>query len=280
MSNDKELKAIIHEVIWQYCYGKGETDALFNYKDIGDAAKEITELYFQSESFEQKPSDEDINNAATNYVDELTSQNEFTRQLVFNAYKSGATEMPQPEKPIEKGETLTESEQGELAYLTERLQNDSARMTQEEWSNLAELRDKGAIIQVYDENYLKKCRDKAILHIEDIKDVLKDAAQSKQKEQEKKTEEEIQHGIPFKCPVCGEAIQYGLSETSRKLFATSRLFANHSQPEKPRELTDEDIEKIADTMNFGSGYIGTANKFNWTFGAKWYRDQLSPKANK
>jgi hypothetical protein len=48
-SNVKEdkLKGIIREVIWQYCYGKGGADALFNYKDIEDAAHDVTELYFQ-----------------------------------------------------------------------------------------------------------------------------------------------------------------------------------------------------------------------------------------
>src|ERR1035437_3171214 len=45
----EQLKAIIHEVIWQYCYGNGNTDALFNYKDIDDATNEIVELYFQSD---------------------------------------------------------------------------------------------------------------------------------------------------------------------------------------------------------------------------------------
>jgi hypothetical protein len=50
-SNVKEdkLKGIIREVIWQYCYGKGGSDALFNYIDIEDAAHDITELYFQPE---------------------------------------------------------------------------------------------------------------------------------------------------------------------------------------------------------------------------------------
>jgi hypothetical protein len=50
-SNVKEdkLKDIIREVIWQYCYGKGGTDALFNYKDIEDAAHDVTDLYFQPE---------------------------------------------------------------------------------------------------------------------------------------------------------------------------------------------------------------------------------------
>ena len=35
---------------------------------------------------------------------------------------------------------------------------------------------------------------------------------------------EIKHGIPFKCPECGEEIQYGLSPKGLKLFANSRLF--------------------------------------------------------
>jgi hypothetical protein len=51
LSNVKKdkLKGIIREVIWQYCYGKGSTDALFNYKDIEDAAHDVTDLYFQPE---------------------------------------------------------------------------------------------------------------------------------------------------------------------------------------------------------------------------------------
>lgn len=35
---------------------------------------------------------------------------------------------------------------------------------------------------------------------------------------------EIEHGIPFQCPECGELIQYGLSEKGYKLFAKSKLF--------------------------------------------------------
>jgi len=35
---------------------------------------------------------------------------------------------------------------------------------------------------------------------------------------------EIEHGIPFKCPECGEMIQYGLSDEGMKLFFNSRLF--------------------------------------------------------
>jgi hypothetical protein len=51
LSNVKKdkLKGIIREVIWQYCYGKGGTDALFNYKDIEAVVHDVTELYFQPE---------------------------------------------------------------------------------------------------------------------------------------------------------------------------------------------------------------------------------------
>lgn len=61
--------------------------------------------------------------------------------------------------------------------------------------------------------------------------------------------EEIQHGIPFKCPECGEMIQYGLSEEGRKLFANSRLFnyQNNIQqnPQKTaEEILDSQIDKI------------------------------------
>ena len=48
-AKEDKLKSIIHEVIWQYCYGKGDTDALFNYRDIENATMEIVELYFQPE---------------------------------------------------------------------------------------------------------------------------------------------------------------------------------------------------------------------------------------
>ena len=46
---EDKLKGIIREVIWQYCYGKGGTDALFNYKDIEAVVHDVTELYFQPE---------------------------------------------------------------------------------------------------------------------------------------------------------------------------------------------------------------------------------------
>jgi hypothetical protein len=48
-AKEDKLKGIIREVIWQYCYGKGSTDALFNYKDIEDVTHDIIELYFQPE---------------------------------------------------------------------------------------------------------------------------------------------------------------------------------------------------------------------------------------
>ena len=65
-TNDKlnekrnELRSIIHEVIWQYCYGKGDSDALFNYTDIGEAANGIVELYFQSEAVLESEQTEEI----------------------------------------------------------------------------------------------------------------------------------------------------------------------------------------------------------------------------
>lgn len=49
-----ELRSIIHEVIWQYCYGKGSSDALFNYQDIDAATNEIVEQYFQPEAEAQE----------------------------------------------------------------------------------------------------------------------------------------------------------------------------------------------------------------------------------
>ena len=57
-------------------------------------------------------------------------------------------------------------------------------------------------------------------------------------------EGEIEHGIPFKCPECGEEIQYGLSEEGRKLFANSRLFKNPEQKRfaKSEEETFPDID--------------------------------------
>ena len=39
---------------------------------------------------------------------------------------------------------------------------------------------------------------------------------------------EIKHGIPFKCPECGEEIQYGLSSEGLKLFVNSRLFKDQN----------------------------------------------------
>ena len=50
---EQELKSIIHEVIWQYCYGKGDSDALFNYQDIDKAVNEITEQFFQPQKVER-----------------------------------------------------------------------------------------------------------------------------------------------------------------------------------------------------------------------------------
>lgn len=101
--NDKQqkLSSIIHEVIWQYCFGKGDTDALFKYQDIGDATKEIVDQYFQPELSAQpdqgkemkKPSNKDIVNASKEYVEEIECRSSQYGLLVSNAYQQGARDM-------------------------------------------------------------------------------------------------------------------------------------------------------------------------------------------
>ena len=63
-------------------------------------------------------------------------------------------------------------------------------------------------------------------------ELCSDAGQREEKPEpiQGESAEEIQHGIPFKCPECGEEIQYGLSKEGQKLIANSRLFK--SSPDK------------------------------------------------
>lgn len=81
--NDKQqkLSSIIHEVIWQYCFGKGDTDALFKYQDIGDATKEIVDQYFQPELSAQPDQGKEMKKPSNK--DEVSVSDDMINKKIF-----------------------------------------------------------------------------------------------------------------------------------------------------------------------------------------------------
>jgi len=103
------------------------------------------------------------------------------------------------------------------------------------------IRQKGYITRLkyyYQECYTKDATRETMKMSDSEIECLESELAALQSEPESK-DDEIQHGIPFKCPECGKEIQYGLSEEGRKIIAKSRLF---NKPES-KGMTAEEILK-------------------------------------